>query len=212
MTIGQRGRPRDNTVERREAELIDTAFGLFCRRGYHAVSLAMVAAQAHVAVRTIYSKFGGKAGLLQAIVEREHARHRSELHALEKPEPLAERLRVLATHLMVRSRDPAFRALQPLVISEGGAALARACYQAGPGQFVDLLTEELALAQKAGGIACDDPADALAALFIDLVKGEELARFFADGQPDGGRVAQLRPVRLALFLSLVRIAPAPQQR
>lgn len=206
MTGGQRGRPRDNTFALREAELIETAFTLFRLHGYHAVSLAMVAAHAHVAVRTIYTMAGGKAGLLRAIVDREHRRHQQQLLLLARPPQLEERLRMLAAHLLARCSDTAFRALQPLVISEGSTALAQACYQAGPGQFIGLLTAEIALAQRSGSIGWDGPPGDIASLFVDLVKGAELTRFFIDGALHCEDAAtRLSATRFQLFLDIARV-------
>lgn len=206
MTARQRGRPRANAIARREAELIDTAFALFRLHGYHAVSLAMVAAHAHVAVRTIYAMTGGKAGLLRAIVDREQRRHQQQLLQVGRPPTLQQRMHALAVHLLARSEDLAFRALQSLVISEGSSELALACYQAGPGQFISLLTGEIAYAQQSGTIVWQGAAGELATLFVDLIKGEELGRFFVDGALRPGTPAdRVRMTRFHLFLDIARI-------
>ena len=57
------GRPRAADMEARMENLLHTAGCLFLEKGYGKVSLEMIAREAHVAVRTIYVKFGGKAGL-----------------------------------------------------------------------------------------------------------------------------------------------------
>ena len=62
------GRPRSSEREARIHDLIHTAGQLFLKHGYRNVSLEMLAREAHVAVRTIYVKFGGKAGLLNAVL------------------------------------------------------------------------------------------------------------------------------------------------
>ena len=61
------GRPRAADKEARHLALLHTAKRLFLEKGYSKVSLEMIAREAHVAVRTIYVKFGGKAGLLSLI-------------------------------------------------------------------------------------------------------------------------------------------------
>ena len=58
------GRPKAADAEARMHDLVHTAGMLFLKNGYTKVSLESIARQAHVAVRTIYVKFGGKAGLL----------------------------------------------------------------------------------------------------------------------------------------------------
>ncbi|WP_219837446.1 helix-turn-helix domain-containing protein [Paenibacillus sp. R14(2021)] len=57
--------------EGRRHLLLHLAAALFAERGYGKVSLEMIAREAHVAVRTIYVKFGGMAGILKAIIEDE---------------------------------------------------------------------------------------------------------------------------------------------
>src|SRR5476649_342280 len=68
------GRPRAADKEARLQNLLDTAAHLFLEKGYGKVSLEMIAREAHVAVRTIYVKFGGKAGLLNAVIAEGRAR------------------------------------------------------------------------------------------------------------------------------------------
>src|SRR5438874_7631525 len=62
------GRPKAADVEARTQELLQAAGTLFLKNGYTKTSLESIARAAHVAVRTIYVKFGGKAGLLRAVL------------------------------------------------------------------------------------------------------------------------------------------------
>jgi hypothetical protein len=62
------GRPKASDVEARMQDLIDAAARLFLANGYTRTSLEAIARAARVAVRTIYVKFGGKAGLLDAVL------------------------------------------------------------------------------------------------------------------------------------------------
>ncbi|MGE5287290.1 MAG: TetR/AcrR family transcriptional regulator [Micromonosporaceae bacterium] len=50
--------------------IVGAAEELFRSGGYHATTVAAIAAAAHVSVETIYKSFGGKPGLVRAIVER----------------------------------------------------------------------------------------------------------------------------------------------
>src|SRR4051812_5852841 len=52
------------------ARMIDAAYRLFTQRGYPATTMADVAAEAAVAVQTLYFTFGTKAQLLQNVYER----------------------------------------------------------------------------------------------------------------------------------------------
>lgn len=61
------GRPRSADLDLRRSTLLAVATRLFLQRGYHGVSLAAIAREAHVALRTIYLGFGDKAGLLASV-------------------------------------------------------------------------------------------------------------------------------------------------
>jgi TetR/AcrR family transcriptional repressor of mexJK operon len=62
-----RGRPRMAELDVRRSTLLAVATRLFQQHGYHGVSLAAIAREAHVALRTIYLGFGDKAGLFGAV-------------------------------------------------------------------------------------------------------------------------------------------------
>ena len=65
----------DSTGRRERArqtrdQIVDVAEGMFLSGGYAATTVAAIAAAARVSVETIYKGFGGKPGLVRAIVER----------------------------------------------------------------------------------------------------------------------------------------------
>lgn len=62
---GRRERARQT-----RGQILDAAQELFLTDGYAATTVAAIAASAHVSVETIYKSFGGKPGLVQAIVEK----------------------------------------------------------------------------------------------------------------------------------------------
>jgi AcrR family transcriptional regulator len=66
----------ERTPRRREAtreQLLATADRCFLERGYHGSTVEWLAAEAGYTTGAIYSSFGGKAGLFEAIVERRGA-------------------------------------------------------------------------------------------------------------------------------------------
>lgn len=71
------------TVRKSEtrSRLIDAAAGLFARKGYHAVSAEAVAEGAGRTTGALYSHFGGKEGLLLALLEVWKERTAEELAA-----------------------------------------------------------------------------------------------------------------------------------
>jgi len=80
---GAAGRPRKGEMDERKIHLIRVAEALFLERGYQRVSLAAIAGEARVAVRTIYLGFGGKAGLFRAVISEVGRRFIDDQHALD---------------------------------------------------------------------------------------------------------------------------------
>jgi AcrR family transcriptional regulator len=62
---GRRERARQT-----RGQIVDAAEGLFLTDGYAATTVAAIAAAAQVSVETIYKGFGGKPGLVRAIVDK----------------------------------------------------------------------------------------------------------------------------------------------
>src|SRR5215467_1199664 len=86
---GRRERARQT-----RGEIIDAARELFLARGYAATTVAAIAGTAHVSVETIYKGFGGKPGLVRAIIEQGlagegpvHAEQRSDHIRDTEPDP-----------------------------------------------------------------------------------------------------------------------------
>lgn len=64
------GRPRLEELTAREDELLSQVEALIVERGYEHVSLNLIARTAGVSKQTIYVKYGGKVGLLRAVLKR----------------------------------------------------------------------------------------------------------------------------------------------
>jgi AcrR family transcriptional regulator len=58
---------RAEQARQTRAAVVACARRLFLRRGFAATTIAVIAAEAHVSVETIYKAFGGKPGLVRAI-------------------------------------------------------------------------------------------------------------------------------------------------
>jgi AcrR family transcriptional regulator len=134
------GRPRSSDREARLHHLIHTAGQLFLKHGYRHVSLEMLAREAHVAVRTIYVKFGGKAGLLKAVLVANRESFFS--HDMEKDAgPLKEVLGDFATHYLDLVSMPEALSMARMVVADapGNAELAQTFFDAGPKPTRDML-------------------------------------------------------------------------
>jgi AcrR family transcriptional regulator len=136
------GRPRSSEREARLHNLVHTAGGLFLKHGYSKVSLEMLAREAHVAVRTIYVKFGGKAGLLNAVLaaNRERFYNTHEMEADQRP--LKRIVSDFAAHFLDLVMMPEALSMARMVLTEapGNVELAQTFFAAGPMQTRAMLT------------------------------------------------------------------------
>src|SRR5262245_1213010 len=113
------------TATERRAQLIDVARRVFAQRGYEAVSVEEIAAEANVSKPIVYQHFGGKEGLYAVLVDREMDRivaQMSEAIATGTPRERVERA-VLAFLTYVRDEPDGFVVLSrdaPLSLAQGG--------------------------------------------------------------------------------------------
>jgi AcrR family transcriptional regulator len=64
------GRPRRDQVEQRNTELLDHALDLFLERGFERTTIDAIAASVGMAKRTVYARYGDKAALFKAALQR----------------------------------------------------------------------------------------------------------------------------------------------
>ncbi|MFM9437768.1 TetR/AcrR family transcriptional regulator, mexJK operon transcriptional repressor [Janthinobacterium sp. CG_23.3] len=173
------GRPRAADVEARMESLLETAACLFLQNGYSKVSLESIAREAHVAVRTIYVKFGGKAGLFNAILTRYKERYFSTMADMETDmRPVEQILADFGFRITELISKPEAIRLHRMVLAEAGSnpELAATFYQVGPGQTRDVLARLLArpdiLPLFRPGLA---PAQ-LAIHLLNCIMGDQMSR------------------------------------
>ena len=199
------GRPRAADMEARMENLLHTAGCLFLEKGYGKVSLEMIAREAHVAVRTIYVKFGGKSGLFNAVVEQRRAAYFSTMPALETDmRPLPTILGEFGLLFVQLITMPAAIHLNRMVVAEAAThpELAETFYKVGPGQTREMLTKFFSRPDIAPLFREELTTSVLALHLLNCLLGDQMSRllFPPPAQPD---VAQLRAkvaVSLDLFL------------
>ncbi|KQQ67040.1 TetR/AcrR family transcriptional regulator [Microbacterium sp. Leaf320] len=69
---GKRGRPSAAEAIARDERVIDVVIALLTAEGFEALTFDRVAAEAHVAKRTLYGVFGDREGLVRAAIRRQH--------------------------------------------------------------------------------------------------------------------------------------------
>lgn len=205
------GRPRASDVDERNRNLIRTAGELFVQHGYGKVSLEMIAREAHVAVRTIYVKFGGKTGLLKAALLEYRARFYKDQDLQTDNRPVREIIDEFAEHMHDMIMSPQAISIQRMVLTEAptNPELAKTFYDTGPGatraQFKEFFARPDIRAQLRDDVG--DPA-LLTTHLLNCIKGDFFACFLF-APPDISREENRAGLhaRLALFYRAVLRTP-----
>lgn len=169
------GRPRDPA--KLEA-MLDAARAEFFRLGFGAATIEAIADSAGVSKVTVYNRFGGKAGLFEAVMRRESERM-AEIMAggHDAVADLTGALNAYGVALLAFLLDSNRAALDAILTQELAQLpdLAQRFFAAGPGNCRARLAEVLAAADARGAIAIDDPvcaAEDLMALWKGMIDVE----------------------------------------
>ena len=196
------GRPRACDLEARNENLIKTAGELFLSMGYGKVSLELIARQAHVAVRTIYVKFGGKSGLFQAVLANNRDRFISPAQLEDDGRPIQEVLGDFAEHFVDMLSTPEALAVQRMVISEARSnpEVAHSFFEAGPRQSREILAVFFARPDIKAQLRDDVRPELLPTFLINCAMGDLMSHFLFDPVDQQRDEARRRMhERLALF-------------
>lgn len=162
---------------KREA-ILAAATRIFLERGYGAASMDTIARAAGVSKQTIYSHFGGKPALFEAIILERCDRLLESLPAVADAGSDAEvALRAIATRLLELMLTPEFVARFRVVMAESSRfpELAEVYYRSGPERATARLADYLARLHRRGLLDVPDPH--LAALqFFGMISGSLFLR------------------------------------
>lgn len=171
------GRPRNADLEARSNNLLGAASALFLKRGYSGTSLEMIAREARVAVRTIYIKFGGKAGLLAALLTRGREQYAAHVGNLASDtRPMATVLTEFGMRLLDLISTQESIALQRMVIAESpnNPELGETAYQSGIGQTYAVLAQFFERPDIRAQLRDDVALPQLPSLLVSCVMGDPL--------------------------------------
>ena len=200
----KRGRPRKGEELLSRDRLLDTAFSLFLEYGYGNLSLETIAREARVSMRTIYSQFGGKAGLFGAVIRRcsdQIATGLSQEHVLARsPE---EELTSFAKQFLHSITRPDVVRIRAILIGESlrFPDLATQFYEQGPQRTLDYLTQFFARQQQAGYFAAMDP-HFLADQFLSALRSERFQKLQLGLEPTPDEAEIDAWVRKTIYLFL----------
>ncbi|MCV2348309.1 TetR/AcrR family transcriptional regulator [Paucibacter sp. Y2R2-4] len=196
------GRPRAAEVEARLDELKHIAGQLFLHKGYGNVSLEMIAREARVAVRTIYVKFGGKSGLLAAVLKDKRQRFFADMDMEKDPRPLKEVLNDFAARFYTMLTTPAATSMQRMLAAEANSnpELVETFFAEGPNVSRDAIARFLHRPDVRAQLRDDLPFEQLPVYLINCILGDQMSRVLLnpdDGTPEH-RAAALAQ-RMELF-------------
>ncbi|MGX4640748.1 TetR/AcrR family transcriptional regulator [Massilia sp. SYSU DXS3249] len=200
------GRPKASDVEARMHDLIDTAAALFLKNGYTRTSLEAIARTARVAVRTIYVKFGGKAGLLAAVLESRRDRFFPMRDMEHDTRPFREVVDDFAHQFFDLLCNEQAIAMQRVVIAEapGNPELADTFYGSGPRLTGNMLARFFARPDVRAQLRTDLSFEQLPGFLTGWISGDPIARLvFPEAQPAREEAHRLLGERLEMFYRAV---------
>jgi len=204
------GRPKAADLEARHQCLIQTAGQLFLKLGYGKVSLELIAREAHVAVRTIYVKFGGKSGLFQSVLIANRDRFITPNQMESDQRPFKEIIDEFGEHFFDMITAPEALAVQRMVIAESktNPEVGTSFYEAGPRQTREMLGKFFARQDMRAQMRDDVDLDLLPSFLIQCIMGDPFSRFlFAPESVPREEMLRLLNKRLALFYRSVLKQP-----
>lgn len=129
---GKRGRPSAAERDERTERVIDVVIRMLVAHGYDAVTFDRIAAEAHVAKRTLYADFGDRPGLVRAAVRRQHP---------YPADPSADGLRAVAIAIVTHLLGDEAIGIHRAIIAAADPALAAEFYEEGPARAQRILAE-----------------------------------------------------------------------
>lgn len=161
-------------VGERDDAVLDAAKCLFFERGFAQVSVESIARAAGVATRTIYTRFGGKSGVLCKIIELELARDLAcsgEIRDAHQNIGIA--LNAIALNLLRQTLSPMVRRLHADAMAARDIPLAEKIDPVQCGPWRRLLEQYFATAvwSEQFGRACE--ADVMCDMFLGCVMGAQ---------------------------------------
>ncbi len=207
---------REESRAKRRDHILDVAIEVLSERGYRDANMLEVARRAKASKETLYSWFGDKRGLFEAVIQRNAAGVQDVLaRQLTQDEPIEEALAAFGRALLTLLMSDAAVALNRAAISEATSEpqLAETLLASGreatlPGfiAFLDLGAQRSLLSIDAPQEAADD--------FLGLLLGDAQVRRLL-GQQRASDAAQIEAKALAAagkFLTLYCPPPVPQGR
>jgi len=213
MTLRNSGSRRVGGRKRADAKrdkIVLAAARLFLAKGYDSVSINDIIDVVGGSKATIYSNFGNKEKLFEAVV----AQMCSDVTIQIDTRPIGtvdQQLTRIAHSFLSKVLSPQILSFHRLITSIGRTfpATGRLFYNSGPRTVYQIIAEWIALHQKEGDIRDDEDPHRLAVLFHDMLIGDQQLSWLtsASNEKDRARLIE-RKVRLSVTVFLQGCARA----
>jgi TetR/AcrR family transcriptional repressor of mexJK operon len=207
-----RGPGRLETVEQRRERIVRLAAPLFLKKGYDNVSIDEIIGVVGGSKATIYTWFGGKEGLFEAVVRQKCGDVVMAIH-VDTTGSLEAQLTEIGQSFLVRVLSPPILEFHRLMVSIGRTfpEIGQLFYARGPASAYGMVAGWIETQQKDGRIIAEDPYR-LAVLFLDMLIGEHQLSWLT-GIPRAARRDKIdETVRIAVKVFLRGCATATHAR
>jgi AcrR family transcriptional regulator len=200
------GRPTADAAVRLEESILDQATVAFLRDGYSATTIEAIARSCHVAKRTIYARWNGKAVLFRAVLERLITRWLATGGDWDDTDGLEAALRKAAGEIMAVALTPEAVALHRLIVAESERfpELPLILHQAGASEGTIRLIAMLERAVARGELAALDTALAAEQFMHLLLAGPQSRALGLGRRLDKAEMQTWADQAVRLFLLGVR--------
>jgi AcrR family transcriptional regulator len=164
--------PEAGRAELRRAAFLKAARDVFLEAGYEAANMAEIVRRAGGSLSTLYSQFGGKKGLFEAMIDARVTELTAQMHIeLAAHAPLKEGLRRIGETFLLKQTQPESLDVFRLMVAQAKKfpEMAEAWSKRAPEAVRKALAEYLTDRAKAGEIKIANP-DLAASVFFDLVR------------------------------------------
>jgi TetR/AcrR family transcriptional repressor of mexJK operon len=204
---------RKSTAIKRE-KIVRSAAKLFLERGYDSVSINEIIAVVGGSKETIYSNFGNKAKLFEAVVQQlcSDVTIRIDTRPVGTLEQQTTRIARSFVSMVLTPQIMSFHRLVTSIGREFPEA-GRLFYKTGPETVYRIFAEWIALQQASGNIRADKDPRRLAILLHDMLIGEQILSWLtsASGEKDRARrIDETVEIAVSVFLSGCAIEAKPK--
>jgi TetR/AcrR family transcriptional repressor of mexJK operon len=195
---------RQKRTDTKRDKIVRSAAKLFLEKGYDGVSINDIIDAVGGSKGTIYSNFGSKEKLFEAVVEQMC----KDVTIQIDTRPIGtvdEQLTRIAHSFLSKVLSPQILRFHRLVTSIGRTfpTVGKLFYDTGPRTVYQIITDWIATQQRAGNIRDDEDPRRLAVLFHDMLIGDHLLSWLTSAASEKDRTKNIdRTVRLAVKVFL----------